>query len=244
MAVTLDMNRIPRHVAIIMDGNGRWAKERNFSRIRGHRAGVESIRAVVRYAGQIGVKYLTLYAFSVENWNRPKREVAALMKLLRRFLEKEVDELDRNDVRLRAIGRISGLPDEVQEWIRIDEERTGNNRGLNLILALNYGGRSEIIDGVRKVAVLVGKGRMRPDDVDEESFRDFLYASDIPDPDLLIRTSGEMRVSNFLLWQISYTEIWVTQKFWPDFRERDLRRAIIDYQKRERRFGGVKASAG
>lgn len=244
MATTLDMNRIPRHVAIIMDGNGRWAKERNLSRIRGHRAGVESIRAVVRYAGQIGVKYLTLYAFSVENWNRPKREVAALMKLLRRFLEKEVDELDRNDVRLRAIGRISGLPDEVQEWVRIDEERTGNNCGLNLILALNYGGRSEIIDGVRKVAVLVGKGRMRPDDVDEESFRDFLYASDIPDPDLLIRTSGEMRVSNFLLWQISYTEIWVTQKFWPDFRERDLRRAIIDYQRRERRFGGVKASAG
>ena len=231
-------------MAIIMDGNGRWAGERNLTRIRGHRAGVESIRAIVRYAGKIGIKYLTLYAFSVENWSRPKREVTALMRLLRRFLEKEVAELDRNNVRLRAIGRISGLPDEVQKWIRLDEERTRDNRGLNLILALNYGGRSEIVDGLRKVADLVRRGKMRPEEVDEESFHDFLYAGDVPDPDLLIRTSGEMRVSNFLLWQISYAEIWVTQKYWPDFRERDLRRAIIDYQTRKRRFGGVKASAG
>ncbi len=243
MADRLDMDRIPRHVAIIMDGNGRWARERGLSRIRGHRAGVESIRTVVRYAGEIGIKYLTLYAFSIENWSRPKREVTALMRLLRMFLEKEVAELDRNDVRLRTIGRIAELPEEVREWIRIDEERTRNNGGLNLILALNYGGRSEIVDGIRKMADLFRQGKMRPEDIDEESFHDFLYASDVPDPDLLIRTSGEMRISNFLLWQISYAEMWVTQKYWPDFRERDLRKAIVDYQRRERRFGGVKASA-
>ena len=243
MTEKLDMDRIPRHVAIIMDGNGRWAREHKLSRIRGHRKGVESIRAVVRYAGEIGIKYLTLYAFSIENWSRPKREVTALMRLLRVFLEREVDELDRNDVRLRTIGRISGLPDEVREWIRLDEERTKGNRGLNLILALNYGGRSEIIDGVREFAGLVAQGKARPEDIDEASFRDYLYAADIPDPDLLIRTSGEMRISNFLLWQVSYAEIWITPKYWPDFREGDLRMAIIDYQKRERRFGGVKPVA-
>lgn len=237
----LDPGRLPSHVAIIMDGNGRWAKERGLSRIRGHRAGVDSIRDVVRAAGEIGIEYLTLYAFSVENWSRPKREVGALMSLLKRFLKREERGLNRNNVRLRVIGRIGGLPPDVRDWIDRVVESTSGNTGLTLVLALNYGARSEITDAVRSLCRRCGNGEISASSVDERMISDSLYTAGMPDPDLLIRTSGEMRVSNFLLWQISYAEIYVTPDYWPDFRRAHLVKALLDYQKRERRFGGVTA---
>ncbi len=235
--------KLPRHVAIIMDGNGRWAKQRGLSRIKGHEAGVESIRSMVQACGQWGIEYLTMYAFSVENWSRPRTEVQALMRLLVYFLRKEVEELNENSVRLRVIGRIAGLPGAVQEEIARAEKRTQDNKGLTLVLALNYGGRAEIVDGIKSFAADVLAGKKKPEDLDEKNFGDYLYTRDMPDPELLIRTSGEMRISNFLLWQISYTELWVTQVLWPDFRKENLLEALADYQKRQRRFGGVETVA-
>lgn len=236
---SLDPARVPAHVAIIMDGNGRWARARGLSRIRGHLAGAESIREIVRAAGELGIGYLTLYAFSVENWKRPKREVSSLMALLKRFLAREEAELNRNNVRLRAIGRIAGLPSDVQGALRKACAATASNTGLTLILALNYGGRSEIVDAVRQLCARAARGELTAEEVGEETVAGSLYTAGIPDPDLLIRTSGEMRVSNFLLWQISYAEMHVTPVYWPDFRRPHLVRALLDYQRRERRFGGV-----
>ncbi len=231
--------KMPQHVAIIMDGNGRWAKQRGLPRIKGHEAGVESIRAAVNACGELGIRYLTLYAFSVENWSRPKAEVDALMKLLVFFLRKEVRELHKNGVRLRVIGRVSGLPKQAQQEIARAEEHTAANKGLTLLLALNYGGRSEIVDAARAFAADVEQGVRKIEDLNEETFGQYLYTRGIPDPELLIRTSGELRVSNFLLWQVSYTELWVTPVLWPEFRKEHLLNALDDYQKRQRRFGGV-----
>jgi undecaprenyl diphosphate synthase len=216
-----------------MDGNGRWARRRRWNRVRGHREGIESVRAVVRAASRHGVEFLTVYAFSMENWGRPKREVQALMGLLRRFLKSEVPELKSQDVRVRTIGSLERLPAEVQETIAWAERETLHCRGLQLVLALSYGGREEILHATRR---LLQEG-VDPARLDEECFRRYLYAPNIPDPDLLIRTSGEMRISNFLLWQVAYTEIYVTDVLWPDFREDQFAEALRNYAGRERRFG-------
>src|SRR5208283_5352344 len=210
---------LPRHVAIIMDGNGRWAKERSLPRVEGHRAGAESARVIIRTAGEIGIKYLTLYAFSVENWNRPKEEVDALMKYLVHYLKTETPELNKNNVRLEIIGQVYRLPEAVQEHLRKSVATLSKNNGLTLIMALSYGGRTEIVDAVRSIAKQVKAGELDPADITEQAFAQHLYTANIPDPDVLIRTSGEMRVSNFLLWQISYTELVVTPTLWPDFRK-------------------------
>ena len=231
--------KIPKHIAIIMDGNGRWAQKRGLPRIIGHKTGVESVREVVRVASELGVEYLTLYTFSRENWKRPKDEVMGLMNLLKRLLRIEVEELNRNNVRIKAIGRLQDLPDEVLEELERARRLTEKNDGLKLYLALSYGGRAEIVDALKKALKKWEEGKLSPDGIDEESFRQFLYDPELPDPDLLIRTSGEMRVSNFMLWQIAYSEIYVTPTLWPDFRREELLKAIEDYSKRERRFGGI-----
>jgi undecaprenyl diphosphate synthase len=230
---------LPTHVAIIMDGNGRWAKQRNLPRIEGHRHGAESVRAVVRAAGEIGIKYLTLYAFSVENWNRPKEEVDTLMKYLDRYLRTEASELTKNNVRLEAIGQIYRLPDAVQQQLKKTIAATARHNGLTLVMALSYGGRAEIVEAVRAIAGKVKKGQLDPEEITEQVVSQHLYTKHIPDPDLLIRTSGEMRVSNFLLWQISYAELVVTPTLWPDFRKAQLIQAVEEYAQRHRRFGGV-----
>ncbi len=230
---------LPQHVAIIMDGNGRWAKQRHLPRVEGHRHGVESVRAVVRAAGEAGVKYLTLYAFSVENWNRPKDEVDTLMKYLARFLKNEIPELNRNNVRLEAIGQIYRLPEFVQQQLAKTKAALAKNNGLTLILALSYGGRTEIVEAVREIASKVKRGAIEPAEINEQIFAQHLYTRPWPDPDLLIRTSGEMRVSNFLLWQISYAELVVTQTLWPDFRKAQFNDALEEYARRHRRFGAV-----
>ena len=230
---------LPAHIAIIMDGNGRWAKQRHLPRVEGHRNGVESVRAVVRAAGEAGVKYLTLYAFSVENWNRPKDEVDALMKYLARFLRTEIAELDKSNVRLEAIGQIYRLPEFVQVQLKKTKAALAHNQGLTLILALSYGGRTEIVEAVRSLAADVKAGSIEPAEITEKEISQRLYTNAFPDPDLLIRTSGEMRVSNFLLWQISYSEFVVTPTLWPDFRKPQLYEAIEEYARRHRRFGGV-----
>lgn len=216
-----------------MDGNGRWARLRRWNRVRGHREGIESVRAVVRASRKAGVRYLTLYAFSAENWGRPSTEVRALMALLRRFLRTEVPELEQQGVRVRAIGELGRLPPDAQEAVAWAEARTSHCKGLQLILALSYGGRAELLRAARS---LLEQG-VRPEELTEEVFRSRLYAPDVPDPDLLIRTSGELRISNFLLWQLAYTEIYVTEVLWPDFREEEFGRALADYARRERRFG-------
>lgn len=226
---------IPEHIAIIMDGNGRWAEKRNFPRIAGHRAAVKPVKDVVRTCGELGVKYLTLYAFSTENWQRPKTEVKMLMNFLKETIRNEIDEINENNVRLLTIGRTGQLPSYVLKELRSAIEKTSANTGLNLILALSYGGRAEIIDAIKKLC----KENTDPETLSEKLFSNYLYNPEIPDPDLLIRTSGEFRVSNFLLWQIAYTEIWVTKVLWPDFKKKHLLEAIGDYQKRERRFGRV-----
>ena len=230
---------IPTHVAIIMDGNGRWAKQRHLPRIEGHRNGIESVRTVVRSAGEVGIKYLTLYAFSVENWNRPKDEVDTLMNYLARFLKSAMGELHRNNVRLEVIGQIYRLPEFVQEQLRKTQAALENNHGLTLILALSYGGRTELIDATRAIAQKVKDGQLEPAEINELLISQHLYTRNYPDPDLLIRTSGEMRVSNFLLWQISYTELVVTPTLWPDFRKPQFFEAIEEYANRHRRFGLV-----
>ncbi|MEW6159078.1 MAG: isoprenyl transferase [Verrucomicrobiota bacterium] len=230
---------LPVHVAIIMDGNGRWARQRRLPRVEGHRNGVESVRAVVRTAGEVGIKYLTLYAFSVENWNRPKDEVDTLMKYLARFLKSEIGELNRNNVRLEVVGQIYRLPEFVQEQLAKTKAALEHNNGLTLILALSYGGRTEIIEAIRDIAAKAKKGIIDPAEIDEKVVSDHLYTRHYPDPDLLIRTSGEMRVSNFLLWQISYAEFVVTPTLWPDFRRAQFFEALEEYTRRHRRFGAL-----
>jgi undecaprenyl diphosphate synthase len=232
---------IPRHVAIIMDGNGRWAESRGRSRIEGHREGLEAARAVVRGAHELGVRVLTLYAFSIENWNRPKAEVDELMRLLAHFLDAELAEVMRNGIQVRAIGRLDKLPAAVEERVRNAVETTRENREMTLVFALSYGGRAEIVDAARKLLRDAEQGKVDGEQLDEKTFSAYLYAPEIPDPDLLIRTGNEQRVSNFLLWQIAYSEIWVTPTLWPDFRRRDLYEAILAFQQRDRRYGAVKS---
>jgi len=230
---------LPAHVAIIMDGNGRWAKQRHLPRVEGHRQGVESVRTVVRAAGEIGLKYLTLYAFSVENWNRPKDEVDTLMTYLARYLKNEIGELNRNNVRLEAIGQIYRLPEFVQEQLRKTKAALSRNNGLTLILALSYGGRTELVEAMRSIAEKVKTGTIEPAEINEEVIAQHLYTRNWPDPELLIRTSGELRISNFLLWQISYAELVVTPTLWPDYRKPQFFEALEEYTRRDRRFGGL-----
>jgi undecaprenyl diphosphate synthase len=230
---------MPAHVAIIMDGNGRWATRRGFPRVAGHREGVKTARAVFRAADELGLRYLTLYAFSTENWTRPEHEVATLMRLLEEAIVRELPELMARNVRLRVIGRTHGVPLPVRRGIDRVAEATQHNSGLNLTMAFNYGGREELLDAFRALAEKVRAGELAPGEISEAHVAGALYTEGIPDPDLLIRTSGEMRVSNFLLWQIAYTELWVTSTLWPDFGPVELYRALADFQGRTRRFGGV-----
>ncbi|MCK4547047.1 MAG: isoprenyl transferase [Candidatus Eisenbacteria sp.] len=230
---------VPVHVAMIMDGNGRWAGKRCLPRVEGHRAGVERVREVVETAGDLGVKILTLYTFSTENWCRPIEEISMLMTFLAEVLQREIDDLDRNNVRLRAMGRLELLPVSVQEELDRAGRRLADNTGLILNLALSYSGRAELVDAVRKLVSSTSGLPLDPLDITEETLSEHLYTADLADPDLLIRTSGEMRISNFMLWQLAYSEIWVTDVLWPDFRRMDFLRAVRDYQARNRRFGGV-----
>jgi len=229
--------RIPNHVAVIMDGNGRWAEGRGLARLRGHRQGMEAARRITRAAGELGIGFLTLYAFSLENWNRPRAEVHELMRLLDNYLERELAGLMENDVRVRVIGRLDRLSSELRERIESGVVRTRENQGLNLVFALSYGGRAEIVDAARGLLRDAELGKIDPEQLDEKTFAAYLYDSDIPDPDLLIRTGSESRVSNFLLWQIAYAEIYTTDIMWPDFQAADLEAALADYAGRERRFG-------
>ena len=230
---------LPCHVAVIMDGNGRWATQRGLPRVAGHAQGVTAVRNVARAAGELGIRYLTLYAFSSENWNRPHHEVSTLMSLLERSIDHELPELMARNVRFRVIGRPNGVPPAVKRGIEHVVQTTATNTGLTLVMAFNYGGRDELIDACRALAREVEAGRLRPEQIDEARVSRALYTEDVPDPDLLIRTGGEMRVSNFLLWQIAYTELWVTPTPWPDFGARELYLAISDFQQRDRRFGRV-----
>ena len=230
---------VPRHIAIIMDGNGRWAKERGLPRRDGHRAGAESVRECVEACKELGVEYLTLYAFSSENWNRPAAEVTALMLLLERFLEEKADELMKQNVRLRAIGHLDRLPEKTRRKLDQAIARTAGNTSLTLVLALSYGSREEIVEAARSLAADAAAGKLDPASIDAAAFASRLYTADIPDPDLLVRTSGELRVSNFLLWQISYAEIVIFRKFWPDFHQADLFEAAQEYARRHRRFGAL-----
>ena len=232
-----ELKTIPRHIAIIMDGNGRWAKERGLPRIAGHREGINSVREITKICGEIGVKYLTLYTFSTENWSRPKTEVKALMTLLLSTIKKEIKELHKNDVKFSTIGDISILPKGTVKGIKEGEKLTFENSGLNLILALNYGSRQEIISAVNNIVYDIKKGSLDSNSIDENIFSSYLDTNNCPDPDLLIRTSGELRISNFLLWQSAYTEMYLTNTYWPSFRENELFTAIFDFQNRERRFG-------
>ncbi|MFB3853241.1 MAG: isoprenyl transferase [Vicinamibacterales bacterium] len=232
----VDFARLPVHVAIIMDGNGRWAARRNLPRVQGHQAGIETVREIYEASARLGIGVLTLYAFSVENWKRPETEVATLMSLLKDYLRLELETLVGNNTRFRVIGRVDDLQPDIRDELRDAEKRTEGATGMRFNIALNYGGRTEIVDAVRR---LIRDG-VRPEDVDERRISDYLYTAGQPDPDLLIRTSGELRVSNFLLWQIAYAEIWVTDTLWPDFRRNDLLEGILAYQKRDRRYGGIR----
>ena len=230
---------LPKHIAIIMDGNGRWARKKGFLRIRGHEAGVESVREITRECAKKYLEQLTLYAFSAENWKRPKREINFLMRMLKKFLIQERPEIAENNIRLTAIGKIHELPQFVQDELAISIDESKNNTGMVLCLALNYGGRAEIVDAARSIAAGVKDGVIKQEDIDEDLFKSHLYTKEMSDPDLLIRTGGEMRISNFLLWEVSYSEFFVTPVYWPDFRKPDLEKAFDDYAKRERRFGGL-----
>jgi len=239
LARQLNFERLPQHVAVIMDGNGRWAAQRHLPRVEGHRAGIDSVRDIVETSARLGIQVLTLYAFSVENWKRPVTEVSTLMSLLKRYLRLELNTLLRNNIRFQVIGLKEALAPDIRRELAAAEEKTAGNAGMLFNIALNYGGRAEIVEAVRR---LLAAG-VKPDDVDEQRFSEYLYTAGQPDPDLLIRTSGEMRISNFLLWQIAYAEIWVTDTLWPDFRKRDLFEAILAYQKRDRRYGGINQPA-
>ena len=231
---------LPRHIAVIMDGNGRWAKKRNLPRLAGHKAGRESVRTIVRTCAKLGISVLSLYTFSLENWRRPKPEVSGLMRFLREVLHSEYLELKENNIRLRAMGRLDMLPVRTLKALNDTKDKLSGNDGMVLNLCLSYGGRAEIADAARALAGAVERGEVSLEDIDEETFSAFLYSSDLPDPDLLIRTSGELRISNFLLWQLAYAEIVVTEVLWPDFREKHLFLAIREYLARERRFGAIK----
>lgn len=233
----IDPGKLPRHIAVIMDGNGRWAKQHGKPRVFGHKSGVTAVREVTEAAAELGVEYVTLYAFSTENWNRPKLEVGALMRLLVETLSKEINTLNKNDIRLQAIGDLSQLPQITHKALLDGIEKTRKNKRMTLVLALNYSGRWEIAEAARKMCEQAKNGKLLPEDVSQKMLNDFLSTKDIPDPELLIRTSGESRISNFLLWQIAYAELYFTPTFWPDFRKAHLYQAIIDYQRRERRFG-------
>ncbi|MEE9591617.1 MAG: isoprenyl transferase [Thermodesulfobacteriota bacterium] len=230
-------DKLPRHVAVIMDGNGRWAKKRHLSRIRGHRRGVEAVRDIMKFSREIGINYLTLYAFSKENWNRPDMEVRALMKFLEVHLKREAKSMVDNNIKFRVIGNTMELPKSVRKVIADVERMTDKNSGMVLQLALSYSGRWELVEAARAIAVDVAEGKISIEDINEKSYAEHLHTAFIPDPDLLIRSSGEMRISNFLLWQLAYTEIYVTDVLWPDFTREDMIEALLDYQKRERRFG-------
>ncbi|HHT9129346.1 MAG TPA: isoprenyl transferase [Candidatus Brocadiaceae bacterium] len=232
--------QIPAHIAIILDGNGRWARQRGFTRIRGHTKGANAVTEITRACSQKHIKQLTFYAFSQENWKRPQREIKFLMRLLKNYLIKERKEIKENNIRLTAIGRINGLPEDVQRELTISLEESKNNTGMILCLALNYGGRSEIIDATKKIAKDVKSGKISLEEITEETFNKYLYISNMPEPDLLIRTGGEVRISNFLLWEIPYTELWFTPVCWPDFNKAHLEEAIEHYSRRERRFGGLR----
>jgi undecaprenyl diphosphate synthase len=245
LVARIDFDRLPRHIAIIMDGNGRWARQRSLPRVAGHRAGIAAVRDVVETSARIGCEVLTLYAFSVENWKRPRAEVSTLMSLLREYLRKELETLLEHDIAFNVIGRIEELPEAVRRDLEETRARTRDNRGMTFNVALSYGGRTEIVDACNRLlrdrleaAPRAGAGT---EPIDEAAFERYLYTAGQPDPDLLIRTSGELRISNFLLWQIAYSEIWVTETLWPDFRRGELLQAIVDYQKRERRYGRVEA---
>jgi undecaprenyl diphosphate synthase len=235
LARQVDFDRLPRHVAVIMDGNGRWAAQRHLPRVEGHRAGIESVRDVVECSARLGIQVLTLYAFSVENWKRPAMEVSTLMSLLKRYLRLELNTLIRNNIRFNVIGRQEELAPDIRNELKAAAAKTADRTGMLFNIALNYGGRAEIVEAAKRL-LSAGVG---PEELDEQRFAGFLYTAGQPDPDLLIRTSGEIRVSNFLLWQIAYAEIWVTDTLWPDFRKRDLLEAILAYQKRDRRYGGI-----
>lgn len=232
-----EKDRLPRHVAIIMDGNGRWAQRRSLGRVEGHKRGREAVKAVVDTCGEIGIAYVTLYAFSTENWQRPSTEVRALMSLLQRYLRSELPQMMKKNVRLRAVGDLERLPPKVRESLDAVMAATRENTGLTVILALSYGAREEIVQATRTLALAVQRGEINPHDITERHFVQALWTADIPDPDLLIRTSGELRLSNFLLWQLAYTELYVTETLWPDFTRDEFLRALANYQNRERRFG-------
>ena len=239
--ITIDPNKLPEHVAIIMDGNGRWAKKRSINRVRGHQQGAETVREIVRTSREMGLSWLTLYAFSEENWKRPQREIGALMKLLKRFLKGELEEMQENGIRLQSIGRIEKLPEDTRKVLFDVMDQTASNKDMVLTLALSYGGRQEILDATRKIGAEIEKGNISADEISEQLISNSLYSEEMPDPELLIRTSGEYRVSNFLLWQIAYTEIYITPTLWPDFSKDEYLEAIQNFQERERRFGGTKA---
>ena len=235
----IDPTKLPKHVAIIMDGNGRWAKKRGMTRVMGHQQGAEAVREVVRTSREIGIQWLTLYAFSEENWKRPKSEIMALMKLLKRFLKSELKEMLEKGIQLRTIGRTEKLPEDIRKVLLETITKTASNRDMILTLALSYGGRQEILDTIIKISKKIENGSITSSDISEKLFSDLLYTADMPDPDFLIRTSGEHRISNFLLWQIAYSEIYVTTTLWPDFDKNEYLAAIMDFQKRERRFGAT-----
>ncbi len=233
---------LPKHIAIIMDGNGRWAKNRGLPRVAGHRAGIESLKNIIELCSEINISYLTVYAFSTENWKRPKEEVNTLMNLIVEYIERELDVLDKNGIKINPIGILEELPEKTLQYIRKASERTKENDKLVLNVALNYGGRAEITEAVKTICEKVAQGQLTIEDINEKLISQFLYTSNMPDPDLMIRPSGEMRLSNFLLWQLAYSELWVTNIMWPDFKPQHLINAIYDFQNRERRFGGINLS--
>jgi undecaprenyl diphosphate synthase len=235
----IDRNSMPTHIAIIMDGNGRWARKRGLPRVAGHRSGIQAVREVVEGAAELGIPVLTLYAFSVENWKRPRTEVSTLMQLLKEYLNKEIENLHRNNIQFRTLGRTDELDASVQRELEKAIQKTGSNTGMIFNVALNYGGRAEVIDAVNRILRI--RAKSDGEDITEVEFSKYLYTAGLPDPDLLIRTSGELRISNFLLWQIAYAEIWVTETLWPDFEKRHLHEAIVAFQKRERRYGGLQS---
>ena len=235
----IDLLKIPQHIAIIMDGNGRWAKGKGKLRVFGHRNGVQSVRDVVEGAAEVGIKYITLYTFSSENWNRPKLEVSAIMELMISTIHKEINNFMKNNIRLKAIGDLNMLPEKCYAELNVAIKKTSENTGITLTLALSYSSRREIVQAAKNIAEKVQKGELSVADIDEETFENNLYTSGMPAPELMIRTSGEYRISNYLLWQIAYAELYFTPKLWPDFKREDLFEAIIDYQKRERRFGMI-----
>lgn len=240
MFFDIDMDKLPKHIAIIMDGNGRWAKKRFLPRTAGHKAGVETVRTVIKECRRLGIKYVTLYTFSTENWKRPALEVETLMNLLQTYLKNEVEELNRNNVKLTAIGDIEKLPKSCLEELKRAMELTKDNDGPNLNLALNYGGRYDITNAVKQISKDIENNKLRSEDITEETIKNYLSTKSMPDPDLVIRTSGEQRLSNFLLWELAYAELYFTDVYWPDFDEKELQKAIYAYQNRDRRFGGLK----